>query len=196
MYDIQLESRGEMMDRAIILIIGLGLLWPASVQADIYKYVDRQGRIHFTDKPTRSGYKLYLKTGRSGSRDVDRLIEHYAEKFSLEKALMRAVVKVESDFNPRAVSRKGAQGLMQLMPGTAHEMGVSDPFDPEDSLHGGGRYRRKQLDRFGTLDLALAAYNAGPSVVEKYQGIPPFEETQNYVKKVRYYLKRYRNHMD
>lgn len=177
--------------RLIPILLIVFLLQPLASQADIYKYVDAQGRIHFTDKPVRPGFQLYMRTDEDSN--FDSLIERYAEEFSLEEELLRAVVKVESNFNPEAVSRKGAQGLMQLMPVTAEEMGVNDPFDPGQSIYGGGRYLRKQLDRFGELDLALAAYNAGPTMVEKYQGIPPFKETQNYVNKVMKYLDHYRS---
>ena len=108
--------------------------------------------------------------------------------------MIKAVIKVESDFNPTVVSRKGAQGLMQLMPETAREVGVSNPFDPTQSVHGGALYLRRMLDSFNlNLDYALAAYNAGPNAVRKYGGIPPYEETLNYVKRVKYYLDHYRS---
>jgi len=97
---------------------------------------------------------------------------------------MKALVKQESGFNPNAVSRTGARGLTQLMPGTAKEMGVTDITDPKQQLDGGAKYLRKQYDRFGRWDLALAAYNAGPGNVQKYGGIPPFKETQNYVRNI------------
>jgi len=101
------------------------------------------------------------------------------------------LVSQESAWNPRAVSRSGAQGLGQLMPATAKELGVGDPFNPEQNLDGAARYLRQQLDRFGSMDLALAAYNAGPGSVERYGGIPPFRETQNYVPSVREKSRRY-----
>jgi soluble lytic murein transglycosylase-like protein len=113
-----------------------------------------------------------------------------AEEASLDPALVAAVAAVESGFNPRAVSPAGAVGVMQLMPGTAAELGVSDPFDPAQNVRAGARYLRNLLDRFGKLELALAAYNAGPGAVERYGGIPPYRETVEYVKKVLDRLRR------
>ncbi len=128
---------------------------------------------------------------------METLITHFADKFRLDKALIKAVIKVESDFDPQVVSRKGAQGLMQLMPQTAREIGVNNPFDPSDSIYGGSLYLRRMLDAFDlNLDHALAAYNAGPGAVRKYGGIPPYEETQNYVKRVKHYLDYYRRTKD
>lgn len=114
----------------------------------------------------------------------DSAIHAAAEKYGLEPDLLRAVARAESGLNPNALSASGAQGLMQLMPSTATALGVSDPFDPEQSIEGGARYLRQQLDRFGDVSLALAAYNAGPGAVLKYGGMPPFRETQDYVRRV------------
>lgn len=115
---------------------------------------------------------------------LGRLIRRVAAETGLPEAMLYAVVKNESGFNPRALSPKGAMGLMQLMPETARALGVSDPFDPEQNLRGGARYLAQQFERFGSWERALAAYNAGPGAVERYQGIPPFSETQNFVRKV------------
>ncbi|MBF0153576.1 MAG: lytic transglycosylase domain-containing protein [Magnetococcales bacterium] len=116
--------------------------------------------------------------------NMDRMIEDVAYGQGLDPVLLRAVVAVESDFNPRSVSSKGALGLMQLMPGTAHDMGLANPFNPEQNLRAGARYLKLMLERFPTLPMALAAYNAGPSAVENFGGIPPYPETRHYIRKV------------
>jgi len=113
-----------------------------------------------------------------------RLIENQAYDRELDPRLVQAVVQVESGYNPRALSNKGAMGLMQLMPGTAAQLAVDDPWDIEQNLRGGTSYLRQMLDRFGDLELALAAYNAGPEAVVKHSGIPPYEETRDYVRKI------------
>ncbi|MCB1035234.1 MAG: lytic transglycosylase domain-containing protein, partial [Acidobacteria bacterium] len=102
----------------------------------------------------------------------------------LNRRLVQAVVQVESGYNPNALSNKGAMGLMQLMPETARSLSVSDPYDPEENLRGGTLYLRQMLDRFGDLQMALAAYNAGPTAVERYQAVPPYPETRTYVRRV------------
>lgn len=116
--------------------------------------------------------------------EMARLIENHAYDRELDPRLVQAVVQVESGYNPRALSNKGAIGLMQLMPGTAAELAVDDPWDVEQNLRGGTSYLRRMLDRFGELELALAAYNAGPEAVVKYAGIPPFAETREYVRRI------------
>lgn len=117
--------------------------------------------------------------------DISPVIVKYAKKYNLDPWLVRGVIEVESAFRPHAVSPAGAGGLMQLMPGTASYLGCRDRFDPEQNIEAGARYLRMMLDRFGKIELAIAAYNAGPGNVERYGGIPPFAETQRYVVKVK-----------
>jgi soluble lytic murein transglycosylase-like protein len=116
---------------------------------------------------------------------IDQWIEEAAEVYSLDPNLIRAVIDVESGGDSNAVSHKGAQGLMQLMPETCQLLGVDDPFNPRQNIIGGSRYLRDMLDKFGNIELALAAYNAGPAAVKRYRGIPPYRETQDYVRMVK-----------
>jgi soluble lytic murein transglycosylase len=188
--------------RSTLLGLILLLLPPLSARADIYKYVDANGVIHFTNTPTSNQYNLYLKERSPRSSSVDSsairaIISRHAATFRLEEALVRAVIKAESGFNPRAVSKKGALGLMQLMPDTARLLKVRDPLDAEENIRGGSRYLRLMLDEFnGNLDLALAAYNAGPNAVRRHGGIPPYEETRIYVDRVKTYMQNYRQGKD
>jgi soluble lytic murein transglycosylase-like protein len=126
--------------------------------------------------------KNYKYTNLQG--DIDGLIQKHAKLNDLNPSLVRAVVRAESNYNPDAVSPTGAEGLMQLMPSTAKSLGVENPFDPEQNIAGGTAYLKQLMDKFGSVQLAVAAYNAGPSAVEKYGSVPPYRETQNYVKKV------------
>ncbi len=178
----------------LILIAGSGISY-----ADIYKYVDENGITHFTNIQTGQGYEKFITEGTkavssgSGKKsysldridDYTQIISNKSIKYDLEPSLINAVIQVESNWNSSAVSPKGARGLMQLMPSTAKDMDVSNPFSPEENIDGGTKYLRYLLDRYnGDLSLALAAYNAGPERVEKSGGIPQIQETRQYVKKV------------
>jgi len=176
----------------------------ASAGGAIYKYVDEQGVVHFTNvQPTDDRYRpvRYQPETRPArgappaAVRFDGLIDLSARRHSLSPALVKAVVAAESNFDPEAVSHKGALGLMQLMPGTARALGVSDPLRPEENVLGGTRYLRQLLDRFGRLDHALAAYNAGPTAVDRYGGIPPYRETRDYVSRVLTYYRHYNDQL-
>jgi len=139
-------------------------------------------------------YKTYTTPKAYVSGDISELVSRYAQQYGLDDALIFAVIKCESNFNPNAVSRAGASGLMQLMPGTAAEMGVTRIFDPAENIAGGTQYLAQMLKIFkGDLRLALAGYNAGPEAVRRHGGIPPYQETQGYVKKVLSHYNAYAN---
>ena len=162
--------------------------------------MDEQGTRHFTDVPDNNRYRLLALSSQdrtsSGDRydsqllarasQYDSIIEHAAVSCAVEPNLLRAVIVVESGFNSRALSKRGAVGLMQLMPATASRFGVSNPYDPRENVHGGARYLKFLIDRFGhDVRLALAAYNAGEEAVDRNGGqIPPFTETMAYVPRV------------
>jgi soluble lytic murein transglycosylase len=169
---------------------------PAS--SEVYQYVDRHGVISLTNVPTDTRYKRIDLTALPTShapipvKDLDHAITRSARLHRLHPALVRAIIKAESDFDPRAVSRAGALGLMQLMPDTAVQHNVRDAFDPEENIAGGTKHLRYLLDRFhGNLPLALAAYNAGEHTVDRYQSLPPIDETRRYVQKVLRYYRRF-----
>lgn len=183
------------MLKTAVVICSL-FLTVASVSADIYKYVDENGVVCYTDAPYGKkaqqviSEKKARKTERAASpvvlsRDYSQYIHKAASKYDLEPDLIKAVIKTESNGNHRAVSRKGAIGLMQLMPSTASDMNVSNPYNPEENIEGGTRYLKYLLERFnGNMTLALAAYNSGPGTVEKYGNVPPIDETRQYVKRI------------
>jgi soluble lytic murein transglycosylase-like protein len=127
------------------------------------------------------------------SLSFDPIIHKAADEFKIDAALIKAVIMAESRYNPKAISKRGARGLMQLMPATAKSLGVVDSFDPEDNIYGGSLYLKNLIDKFdGDLKLALAAYNAGSRQVKKYGGIPPFKQTRQYIRKVFKYHQMYR----
>lgn len=176
--------------------LGGALLAPPA-HADIYAYTDGAGVVHYTNVPDDPHYQRIMVEPRAwsgsaphvardvqaASREYAPLIDEAARRTRLEPALLRAVIAVESAFDPRAVSKAGAQGLMQLLPATAKRYGVHDAFDPADNVNAGARYLRDLMTRYhSNLELALAAYNAGENAVDRYgRRIPPYAETQSYV---------------
>ena len=179
----------------VLTALLLGAACPA--YADIYMYVDEDGVFHFSNTPTSGKYRLYMRErGRRAAPDTGRfddIIRSAASRHGVEFPLIKAMIKVESNFDPRAVSRKGAKGLMQIMPENFARLNISDPFNPRQNIMGGSYYFKQMLDRFdGKLSLALAAYNAGPTRVEQLGAIPPYPETRDYVKKVMRYYRRFK----
>jgi len=181
---------------AILVALSGGVLLtvPSDNQAEMYQYIDAKGTISLTNVPSDTRYRrIDLHPNRLhpvlSEEELEPVIRRFSRQHQLHPALIRAIIKAESDFDPRAVSRAGAVGLMQLMPQTAMKLDVRDIYDPEDNIGGGTKYLRQLLDRFrGNLPLALAAYNAGERVVDRYRTLPPIDETRQYVRKVlRYY---------
>jgi soluble lytic murein transglycosylase-like protein len=199
----------KLLHSALWVLLPL-LLFTASkaYSSEIYRYIDPQGRLVFTDKPKHSGYIRLHKTSRgwevpsnakySWKKNRKRFtstIDRMAEQHDVPPHLLHAIIMVESAYNPQAVSSAGAQGLMQLMPATADRFGVSDPYNPTQNIRAGATYIKWLLTLFeGDLSLALAGYNAGENAVKRYNNrIPPFKETQRYVKKVLGFYKKYRD---
>ena len=190
---------------AVLILLIAALVPLSAARADIYSFVDEDGVTHYTNVPDDVRFVLFQKTGddrvvmsaerasswRERAVSYSGLIDRTARRTSLQPALLKAVIAAESAFDPNAVSRAGAQGLMQLHPMTAKRYGVTNPFDPADNMDGGARYLHDLLRRFNNnLELALAAYNAGEEAVERHgRRIPPYAETQAYVPTV---LKLYR----
>jgi len=198
------EGEGSLRGRftGMLILAGAlaaGLILPAVAPADIYKFVDKDGVVHFTNVPsTKGNWVLVIKEQRvhfnlgQNFEKYEAEILKAAQRYSVDFNLVKAVIKAESNFNPKAVSRAGARGLMQLMPETASILQVNDSFHPEENIDGGVRYLRYLLNLYNdNLKLALAAYNAGEKAVFKYRGIPPYQETQTYVQRVLGYYQKY-----
>lgn len=183
--------------------LSIGQLWAA----EYYVYKHQDGSTLYTDRKSAASdsYTLIATIGRPTAavscsnakihaKSHQPIIIEYSEQYGVNKNLITAIIAVESCFDKNAVSRVGAQGLMQLMPRTATSLGVYDAFNAKDNIKGGTRYFRQMLELFDfDVELALAAYNAGPTAVKKYNGIPPYKETQNYVKKVIKHYQQYKS---
>ncbi len=161
---------------------------PSTMRAGtIYYFKDKNGVMHFTDMPDIDQYKPFLTFGPENTTDrkeIMVLIRKYSQRYSLDPKLVQAVLAVESNYDPQALSEKGAEGLMQIMPETQKDLGLYTPFDPEANIEAGVRYLKQMIESQPSLELALAAYNAGPARVKQYQGVPPFPETRRYIQKV------------
>lgn len=198
---------GKYLRLSLVLVLAIGLMAPAL--ADIYKYIDKHGRVTLTDKPKNDKYKRLVKTWKGwqeaksqialkdmekNKRKYSSTINWYADRYRLPKSLLHAVVTAESAYDPDAISRAGAVGLMQLMPETARRYGVKNRRNPSDNLSGGTRYLRDLLIMFNNdLALALAAFNAGENAVkDNGNQIPPYAETRKYVQKVIGFYRKYR----
>jgi soluble lytic murein transglycosylase len=182
---------------AFLVGLLLVLFLPGAAFSDIYAYKDANGVWHFTnikgDRPYRLFMRTYQKRPKEFIKKYDGVIQQAARRFRLDPLFVKAVIRAESAFDHKAVSRKGAQGLMQLMPETADQMKVNNPFNPEENIIGGTRYLGILMEKYkNNKSLALAAYNAGPDTVDNYKGIPPYPETRTFVRRVMTYYDDYR----
>ena len=204
------HNRGSILMRYFTVLFFffymLCLSTPSS--AGIYRYVDERGVIHFTNCPMDPKFKLYLRESKEdvgveirtlslpnakGPTHYDSLISEFSKKYKVDFALIKAMIQAESGFNPLAISRKGAKGLMQLMPETAFRMNVSNVFNPKENIEGGVRHFKYLLSLFNNdLRLSLAAYNAGENLVAELRSVPPYRETLDYVRKVLNYYQAYK----
>lgn len=187
-----------MLIPALLVTAIVSLAWPHAADAQIYAWRDANGNLVLSDRKLEASARTYEVAGAPTIRSTrplapqttrnrfEPLVQEHASRNNLRPDLVRAVIQVESGFNPRARSPKGAMGLMQLMPATAQELGVRNPYDPAENIRGGTIYLRRLLDRYeGNEELALAAYNAGSGAVDKHgRAVPPYRETRDYVKKV------------
>ncbi len=178
--------------KLILCVVIPLVLFSRSIEADIYKFRDKNGVWHFTNIRSDPRYRLYIRTGGiKGKQYIKKykpIIQKAAEQFDVDPHLIKAIIKAESYFDPNAISKSGAQGLMQLMPSTADDMRVNNPFDPEENILGGTRYLSLLLKRFKQdKRLAIAAYNVGPKIVEKHNSVPLIPQTRRFVERVMKY---------
>jgi hypothetical protein len=181
--------------RVILVTVLAGLGWAPEARAETFRLVDGAGTVHLTNAPTDPRYRGlsgtsgtttgWLRMSETSRNQYASEIREIATRHGVDPTLVESVIRAESAFNPTAVSRAGARGLMQLMPKTALALGVRDSFNPRENIEGGVRHLRYLLDRYpGNLPLAVAAYNAGEGAVDAHRGIPPYAETQQYVQRV------------
>ncbi|MGX9365249.1 lytic transglycosylase domain-containing protein [Desulfoplanes sp. PS50] len=172
---------------AILVVLAISLPGATGRAGTIYYYEGPDGVLHFTDLPLTPHYSPFVfwgdATGETKER-IQKLITKYASQYGVDEDLVQALAHVESRYDCKAVSRAGAQGVMQIMPETQKDLGLTTPFDPAANVEAGVRYFKRMLDRFKDTRLALAAYNAGPGQVDKYKGVPPFPETEKYIQDV------------
>jgi hypothetical protein len=174
------------------------------VFADIFLYIDKEGVMHFSNAPTHNHYRVYMKEKGSSPAQVvknlkpdtdkfDHLIAESCRLHGVDFALVKAIIRAESCFDPYAISSKGAEGLMQLMPETSERLDVANPFDPGENIRGGVKYLKYLLGRFDhDVRLSLAAYNAGETTVAQVKGVPNYRETKNYIAEVLRYYQEYK----
>jgi soluble lytic murein transglycosylase len=178
---------------SLCIVVGCLFIFLSSARlyADIYYYEDKNGVLHFSNVPVdprfryKEAEKIRVYIYEDNHRKYDTIVSDVAKKYQLDPRLLKAIVKVESDFNPVAISEDGAMGLMQLMPDKARELRVRNAFNPLENVEAGARHFSELLRKYnGDIAMALAAYNAGEEAVHAYQGVPPFPETQEYIRRV------------
>ncbi len=194
---LKMDKKKEFSYRLLGLGLFLMLLFLVGIPegyGKIYVYIDQNGDLFYTNRPTTSNNKVFVKKRPSLSlkyrvpNRYDHIVTRASKRYGLSSSLIKAVIKVESDYNPKAISKAGAMGLMQIMPENAQSLNLQKPYDPSQNIMAGARYLKHLVTRFdGKLILALAAYNAGPGNVERFETIPPFQETEAYVTKVMTY---------
>jgi soluble lytic murein transglycosylase-like protein len=187
---------------SVTIIVVLFFLFPFRYpEADVYCFKDKNGVWHFTNIRSDPRYRLYVKTpevnGKQYIKKYDVIIHRASEQFGVDAHLVKAVIMAESSFDPNAISKSGAQGLMQLMPFTAEDMKVNNPFDPQENIFGGTRYLSLLLKQFKQdKKLAIAAYNAGAKIVANHNAVPPIPQTRRFVEKVLKYYMEFRKRGD